>query len=60
MKLEINAIDIGTNLSKESSIYQFCPSHACSVFESLSNLRHPKTPEYYLNAQTPSSSAAVF
>lgn len=60
IKLEIIAVDIGTNLSKESSIYQFCPSHAASVCESLSNLRHPKTPEHYLNALPHSSSPALF
>lgn len=37
IKLEINVVDLGINLSKESSIYQFCPSNAASVFESLSN-----------------------
>lgn len=60
IKLEIHAVETGTNLSKESRIYQFCPSNAASVFESLSDLRHPKTPDHYLKAQPPSSSAAIF
>lgn len=60
IKLDTNAVHIGTNFSKESSIYQFCPSNAASIFESLTNLRHPKTLENYLNELPHSSSAAIF
>lgn len=60
IKQDTNAVDIGTNLTKESSIYQFCPSNAASIFESLTNLRHPKALENYLNKLPHSSSAVIF
>lgn len=60
IKVEINAVDTGTNLSKDSNINLCWLSYVALVFESLRNLSHLKTPVHYLNALPLSASTVVF